>query len=168
MSYLDHHTQFVCCRYSTPAKVDFSIPQGSVLGPLLFRLYTADLVMLIQSYDLQPHLYADDTQIFGFCQPGTTSSLESHMSDCFFAVANWMSSNRLQLNATKTEIFWCTSSRRQHQLPTNQLTVGNDQVTPVTSVRKFGIYMDASLSMRTHVLRTAAGYFAVLRCIKSI
>jgi len=70
--------------------------------------------MLIQSYDLQPHLYADETQIYEFCQPSDSSSLESRMSDCFFAVADWMSSNRLQLNATKTEIFWCTSSRRQH------------------------------------------------------
>ena len=79
-----------------------------------------------------------------------------------------MSSNRLHLNATKTEIFWYTSSHRQHQLLTNQLTVGNDQVTPVTSVRNLGIYLDADLSMRTHVLRTAAGCFAVLRRIKSI
>ena len=66
------------------------------------------------------------------------------------------------------DILWCTSSRRQYQLPTNQLTVGNDQVTPVSSVRNLGIYMDADLSMRTHVLRTAVGCFAVLRRIKSI
>ena len=58
---------------------------------------------LIQSHNLQPHLYADDTH--GFCRPGATSSLESRMSDCFTAVADWMSSNRLQLNATKTEIL---------------------------------------------------------------
>ena len=67
VSYLDHRTQFVCYRdsESTLGMVDFGVPHGSVLGPLLFLLYTADLVMVIQSYDLQPHLYADDTQIMG-------------------------------------------------------------------------------------------------------
>ena len=100
--------------------------------------------------------------------PGATRSLESRMSDWISVVADWMSSNRLQLNATKTEILWCTSSRRQHQLPVTQLTVGNHQVTPVTSVRNLGIYMDSDLSMRTHVIRTAAGCFAVLRRIRSI
>ena len=93
----------------------------------------------------------------------TTRSLESRMSDCFSAVADWMISNRLQLNATKTEILWCTSSRRQHQLPTSHFTVGNDQVTPVTSVSNLGIYVDADLSMPTHVseLLLAALLFCV-------
>jgi len=123
---------------------------------------------LVHSYNLQPHLYANDTQIYGFCRPDATRSLESRMSDCISSVADWMSSNRLQLNATKMKILWCTSSRRQHQLPVSQLTVGNDQVTPVTSVCNLGIYMDADLSVRTHVIRTAAGCFAVLRRIRSI
>ena len=50
VSYLDHRTQFVRCRdsKSTPSMVDFGVPQCFVLGPLLFLLYTADLVMLIQ------------------------------------------------------------------------------------------------------------------------
>ena len=57
VSYLDYRTQFVRCRdsKSTPLMVDFGVPLGSVLGSLLFLLYTAELVMLIQSYDLQPH-----------------------------------------------------------------------------------------------------------------
>ena len=64
-SYLNHRIQFVRCASSTstPSFIECGVPQGSVLGPILFLLYRADLVNLVKSYDLKPHLYADDTQI---------------------------------------------------------------------------------------------------------
>jgi len=70
-SYLRGRTQFVRCgsSKSTPTRVLYGVPQGSVLEPILFLLYTAGLIRLIESHSLCPHLYADDTQVYGYCQP---------------------------------------------------------------------------------------------------
>lgn len=169
-SYLDGRTQFVRRgrSISTPTVVVCGVPQGSVLGPLLFLLYTADLLRLIESHNLRPHAYADDTQICGFCSPAEAVQLQAQMSACLDDVARWMRSNRLQLNTSKTEILWCAPSRRQHQLPRVPTRIGRDLIYPASAVRDLGIYLDSDASMRSHVSRTVSSCFGILRRISSI
>jgi len=69
-------------------------------GPILFLLYTADIIDLIQQHQLLPHLYVDDTQVYDFCRPDQTSSLCQQIIACVEDVAKLMSANRLQLNNT--------------------------------------------------------------------
>ena len=114
-SYLAGRRQHVRCggTHSAPIDIVCGVPQGSVLGPILFIIYTADLESIVTSI----HKFADDSQLYGSCRPTATSSLSSTVSQCVDSVSSWMCSNRFQLNAEKTEVMWCTSTRKLSQLP---------------------------------------------------
>jgi len=75
-----------------------------------------------------------------------------------------MMANRLQLNPTKTEVLWCASSRRQHQIPKGPVRVGDAAVLPLSAVRDLGIYVDADVTMRDHV--TAMSGFVFRHCAR--
>jgi len=87
--------------------VDCSVPQGSVLGPVKFAAYTEDIVDLIERHDVRSHLYADDTQLYDCCKLDGVPEIQSRLSGCVSAVAQWCASRGLQLNADKTEVIQC-------------------------------------------------------------
>jgi hypothetical protein len=136
---------------SSVGQVLSGIPQGSVLGPILSLLYTADFQAVIEHHSLRLHFYADDVKINGLAKPSVAPQLQSQLLDCIDDVAGCMRCNRLQLNTAKTEIMWCSTSRRQHQLPTTVVRVGIDFVAPSTSVRDLRIFLDSDVSMKTHM-----------------
>ncbi len=169
-SYLSGRTE--CVRRgdscSTMTTLTCGVPQGSVLGPVMFIMYTADLPSIVQQHGLSLHLYADDTQIYGSCRPDDTNQLTEVVQHCLDDVAAWMQSNRLQLNSDKTEVMWFTTQRRQQQLPVSAIRVNGSDVLPVSSARNLGVYFDSALSMRRHINVITARCYTVLRQLRAI
>ena len=114
------------------------------------------------------HAYADNIQVYGFYRPSSVNCLADRVSACIDEVSSWMRSNRLQVNPSKTKVLWCSSSRRQHQIPTSPVRIGSTYVLPVTSVRDLGLYIDCDVSLQTHVTATIRSCFTTLRQICSV
>jgi len=112
--------------------------------------------------------FSSDTQIYGFCRPADSADLCEIVSVCVDKVSAWMASKRLQLNHTKTEVLWCTSSHRQHQIPSGPVRIGTTDVQPVSSICDLGVYIDADTSMRTHITAVVTACFMALRQIRSV
>src|SRR6218665_2969630 len=87
----------------------FGCTQGSVLGPLLFILYTADIPTLFSKYSATGHLFADDVQAYVHGPPFSQLLLASKielLSNDLNLRCPWMSSNRISLNSAKTQLIW--------------------------------------------------------------
>ena len=144
------------------------VPQGSVIGPLLFNLYSSDLETIAQRHNLSFHQYADDTQLYSSCVPGETEQLQNRLSDCVDEMAAWMESNSLKLNRSKTEAIWFSSLRKVNKLPTKQIRILDTFISPSKSVKSLGVFMDRDLSMNSHISKMLQAGFSALRQIRSI
>jgi hypothetical protein len=170
ISYLRGRQQ--CVRYggrqSKYNPVNYGVPQGSVLGPLLFIIYTAELCSLVTANHLHPHQYADDVQANGWRPPIESRTLRDQLSSCVQDICLWMRSHRLQLNTNKTEFLWCCPSRRHWHIPDGDFHVNMDQVEPVSAARNLGVFVDGEMSMTFHISHVAASCFGAMRQIRSI
>ena len=138
------------------------MPQGSVIGPLLFNLYSSDLETIAQRHNF--HQYANDTKMYSSCVPGETEQLQN----CVDEMAAWIESNSLKLNRSKTEVIWFYSLRKVNKLPTKQIRTLDTSISPSKSVKSLGVFMDRDLSMNSHISKMLQAGFSALRQIRSI
>src|SRR5678816_407340 len=104
-SYLSNRLQFVTIdnQSSAPLPITTGVPQGSVLGPLLFSLYTSPIGNIFSNSKVNFHLYADDTQLYiSFSSSDSAHSLAT-LTSTLDSVYSWLTLNRLSLNPDKTE-----------------------------------------------------------------
>ena len=114
---------------SSSSPVMFGVPQGSVLGPLLFVLYTTALSDIIANYSVNHQLFADDTQLQKSTPPNDMQSLTHDLQSCTDDIKAWMCSNQLKLNEDKTEaiLFSTPSLSSCHCLPSS-IMVGTREI----------------------------------------
>jgi hypothetical protein len=113
-SYLNNRSQFVRVGEvtSSTSPCTFDVPQGPVLGPLLFPLYVAPIASVIAGFGVRHMQYADDTQLYIALQ--NDRELQN-VNDCFRELQFWFARNGLSLNPDKSEAIVIGTSARQHR-----------------------------------------------------
>ena len=116
-SYLERRTQRIKVNndFSKTYHLKYGVPQGSCLGPVLFTLYAAPVLKIIERHLPNAQGYADDHQLYIGFKPDASAEEEvtvTALQDCISEIRQWMLSNKLKINDDKTE-FIILGSRRQ-------------------------------------------------------
>ena len=170
-SYIKHRQQCVSIGgfQSTSHTITCGLPQGSVLGPLLFTTYTLPLAALLRHHGIYFHLYADDTQLFLEFNVSDTVSVHevvTRLEGCIASVRGWMQENMLKLNEEKTELL-IILPRSAHGC-TFPIAVGDAIVQPSECARNLGVIFDHAMSLQQHVDSLCRSAFYQLHCIGRI
>ena len=171
-SYFKSRTQFVSNKGTSSSLHELicGVPQGSVLGPLLYVLYTSQVGDIIRKHGLSFYLYADDQQLYTsfFFENKTemataTRRIEMRVSD----IHTWMALNMLKLNTDKTELLYFNSKFRPY-LQLNPIQLGSDVIHPSSHAKKIGVIFDSTMTMSRHINAVVKSGFYHLRNIAKV
>ena len=169
-SYITERYQRVAVDSATSADcvMKCGVPQGSVLGPILYCIYTRPIGDIVARHGLQYHCYADDTQIYMAVkhnQPITEAitKIEKYLAE----VTDWYGKNQLKLNTEKSEaVIFLTSKQRDDLPPDISETIGGHRVVPKPSARNLGLILDSGLTMQAQVAQITKSCYHQIRSIR--
>ena len=139
---------------SKPFPLNCGVPQGSVLGPILFTLYTSPLGDVVRQHGVHFHLCADDTQIYLALEPSDSDSqinTFAKLDRCVHDIAAWMKVNKLKLNHDKTEIIMFGTPKQLDMVPFETMNIGGMELPIAKTARNLGLVMDANMTLASDI-----------------
>lgn len=148
-SYITDRKQRTCCgnELSDELPVTHGVPQGSILGPLLFVIYINDLPSVLDA--CQASLYADDTVIY--CYGSSSQELTEKLNQDLLAVAKWLNEHKLTLNLDKTKCMLIGSNKKLQRKIALTVSIFDHCINNVTCFKYLGILISSDFSWTNHV-----------------
>ena len=156
---------------SSPSQLMYDVPQGSVLGPILFALYTTPLSDIIANHSVNHQLFTEDTQLQKSAPLSEVTNFTTELSACTDDIKTWMTGNQLKLNNDKTEalLFPFLFSLKPSTVPLpNSVTLGSHNIPFSDSARNLGFILDSNLAMKKYVIKISRTAYFKLMCSSSV
>ena len=169
-SFIRDRTQSVTIGGSHSAwrRIRFGVPQGSVLGPLLYVLFTAGVPGLVQSLGAGVQQYADDTQAYLHRTAEQAVAAMVELTRILESVEDWMRSNRMKLNPAKTQYIWIGGTYQLNKIDHAELAARFPDIQFLKTVMDLGVTIDQELNMTAHVGCISRSGFYQLRQLRQV